>query len=191
MKRSKLRNKYLRERIDNAECICNKQRNLCVSILLKNQRNYFENLNDKVIRKIWKIIRSLFSEKASHREPITLKESNKTIANNEELAVTFNTFFSKVVPNLKIKNNLGNTITNPLTDLGSCAIRKYENHQSILKTMGKKNLSCVLVITCLRGRFRINLLSSLFRNFEISRVQWERFQNFKKWARKILPKFYE
>ena len=39
----------------------------------------------------------LFTEKAFHRQYVTLKESNKTMTNNEELAETFNTFFSKIV----------------------------------------------------------------------------------------------
>ena len=41
----------------------------------------------------------------------------------------------------------------------------------------------VLVITCLRGKFGINLPSSLFWNFEISPVKRGRFQNFQKWTR--------
>ena len=61
------------------------------------------------------------------------------ITNNEELDEIFNTFFSKIVPNLKIDNNLGDNITNPhITDPVFC-----ENHPSILKIkemIGKKNL---------------------------------------------------
>ena len=41
----------------------------------------------------------------------------------------------------------------------------------------------VLVITCLRRKFGIHFPSSLFLNFEISRVKRRRFQNFKKWTR--------
>ena len=41
MKRSKLRNKYLRERTNKAKSLYSKQRNLCVSILRKNKRDYF------------------------------------------------------------------------------------------------------------------------------------------------------
>ena len=37
----------------------------------------------------------------------------KTITNNVKLAEAFNTFFSKIVPNLNIENNLGDNITNP------------------------------------------------------------------------------
>ena len=137
MKRSKLRNKHLHERTNEAKSLYNKQRNLCVSILLKNKRDYFGNLNNKIVnnnRTFWKSISPLFSEKAFHRECITLKESKKTIANNSELAEMFNTFFSKILPNLNIHNNLGDKITNPnITDPVFCAIQKYEKHPSILK----------------------------------------------------------
>ena len=81
MKRSKLRNKYLRERTNEAKSFYNKQRNLCVSILIKNKREFFGNLNNKIVtdnRKFWKTISPLFSEKTFHRERITLKESNRT-----------------------------------------------------------------------------------------------------------------
>ena len=146
MKRSKLRNKYLRERTNEAKSLYNKQRNLCVSILRKNKRDDFDNLNNKIVtdnRKFWKAISPLFSKKAL--KDITLKESNKTITNNAELAETFNTFFSKIVPNLNIDSNLGNNITNAnITDPVFCAVQKYEKHPSILKIkemMGTNNLS--------------------------------------------------
>ena len=72
---------------------------------------------------------------------ITLKESNKTITNNLELAETFNTFFSKILPSFNIDNNLGDNINNPnITDLVFREIEKYENHPNIVKIkemMGK------------------------------------------------------
>ena len=40
MKSSKLRNKYLRERTNEAKSLYNNQRNLCVIILRKNKRDY-------------------------------------------------------------------------------------------------------------------------------------------------------
>ena len=87
----------------------------------------------------------LFSEKAFHRECITLKECNKTITNNVKLAGAFNTFFSKIVPNLNIDHNLGDNITNPnINDPVFCAIQKYKKHPSIFKIkeiMGTNKLS--------------------------------------------------
>ena len=147
MKRSKLRNKYLRERTNEAKSLYNKQRNLCMSILHKNKTDYLGNLYNKIFtdnRQFWKTISPLFSEKAFHRECITLIGSNETITNNEELAETFNTFFSKIVPNLNIDNNLGDNITNPrITDPVFSVIQKYENHPIFLKIkemMGNKTI---------------------------------------------------
>ena len=115
----------------------NKQRNLCVSILPKNKRDYFGNLNSKIFtdyRKFWKTVSPLFSEKDLHRECITLKESTKTITKNVELAETFNTFFNQIVPNLNIDSNLGDNITNPnITDPVFCAIQKYGKHPTFSK----------------------------------------------------------
>ena len=62
MKRSKFRNKYLRERMNEAKSLYNKQRNLCMSILRKNKRDHFGNLNNKIVtdnRKFWKTISPL------------------------------------------------------------------------------------------------------------------------------------
>ena len=114
----------------------------------KNKRDYFGNLNNKIVTdnlKFWKTISPLFSEKAFHRECITLKERDKTITNNVQLAETFNRFFSKIVPNLNIDNNPQDNITNSnITDPVFYAIQKYEKHPSILKIkemMDTNNLS--------------------------------------------------
>ena len=137
MKRSKLRNKYLHGRKNKTKSLYNKQRNLYVSILRKNKRDYFGNLNSKIFtdyRKFRKTVSPLFSEKDLHRECITLKESNKTITKNVELAETFNTFFNQIVPNLNIDSNLGDNITNPnITDPVFCAIQKYGKHPTFSK----------------------------------------------------------
>ena len=63
-----------------------------------------------------------------------IKKNNKTNANNEELTGTFNAFFSNMVPNLNIDNNLRDDITNPnITDPVFCTIEKHENHSNIVK----------------------------------------------------------
>ena len=87
--------------------------------------------------------KSFFLRKGFPQKMHNIKESNKT-TNNVELAETFNTFFSKTVPNLNIDNNLGDNIIKPnITDPVLCAIQKYEKHRSILKIkemMGTNNL---------------------------------------------------
>ena len=82
MKKSKRRNKYLRERTSESKSLYNIQRNLNVSILRKNKRDYFGNLNNKIVtgnRKFWKTISPLLSKKAFHRECITLKKVIKQL----------------------------------------------------------------------------------------------------------------
>ena len=92
VKRSKLQNKYLCETMNESKSLRNKQRNLCVSILRKNMRGYFGNLNNKIFTdniQFWKTVSPLFSEKVFHRECITLKESKKTITNHCQQSLSF------------------------------------------------------------------------------------------------------
>ena len=77
--------------------------------LRKAKRDYFEQLNNKVIsdkRKFWQTITLLFSEKAFCKETTILKDNNKEITSNHEQAEIFNTFFSNITQNLKIDSNL-------------------------------------------------------------------------------------
>ena len=65
----------------------------------KTERGYFKQLNNKVVfdnRKFWQTISPLFSEKVFCKETVVLKVNNRTIKDNEELAETFNTFFSNI-----------------------------------------------------------------------------------------------
>ena len=124
----------------------NRQRNLCVSLLRKTKRDYFKQLNNKVIsdnKKFWQTISPLFSEKAFRKETIILKDSNRTITNNHELAETFNTFFSNITQNLKLDSNLVEITENlNISDPVIKAIKKCEKHPSIIKikeTIKNKN----------------------------------------------------
>ena len=75
-------------------------------------------------------ISPLFSEKAFRKETIILKDSNRTLTNNHELAETFNTFFSNTTQNLKIDSNLVEITENlNISDPVLKAIKKYEKHQ--------------------------------------------------------------
>ena len=121
VKRSKLRNEYLHERTNGAKTLYNKQISPWI-FCIKIRETILETSTKKLLptiehftdsRTFWKTISPLFSEKAFRRECITIKESNKTITNNEEPAETFNTFFSQIVSNLNLSNNLGDNVTNP------------------------------------------------------------------------------
>ena len=115
----------------------------------KTKRDYFKQLNNKVVsdtRKFWQTISPLFSE-GFRKETIILKDSNRTITKNHELAETFNTFFSNITQNLKIDSNLVEITENlNISDPVLKAIKKYEKHPSIIKKKEDKEQEYVLFL---------------------------------------------
>ena len=145
MLRTKLRNKFLKQKTAETRSGYNKQRNICVSILRKARRSYFENLDIKNLsdkRKFWDSVKPLFSNKVRSNDYITLKENDLLIRNEYRIANIFNTFFVNIVPNLGIEidqqylSNIYN-ISDPVEK----AIKKYQKHPSI--SIIKKMVSSV------------------------------------------------
>ena len=65
--RSRLGNKYLRERTNDSRIAYKKQRNVCIMLLRKTKTDYFANLELKILKdnkKFWKTVNSLFSKKS-------------------------------------------------------------------------------------------------------------------------------
>ena len=63
MLRTKLRNQFLKKRTLEARTKYNQQRNICLSLIKKSKRSYYENLDLKEINennKFWAIIKPLF-----------------------------------------------------------------------------------------------------------------------------------
>ena len=80
MLRTKLRNQFLKTRTSEAKLKYNKQSNLCVILLRKTKRNYYENLNLNDIsdnKKFWTTVKPLFCNKIKSVENITLDENGK------------------------------------------------------------------------------------------------------------------
>ena len=135
MLRTKLRNKFLKQKTTETRSAYNKQRNICVSILRKAKRSYFENLDIKNLsdnRKFWGTVKPLFSNKVRSNDYITLNKNDLLIRNEYKIANIFNTFFVNIVPNLGIEidqqylSNVSN-ISDPVEK----AIKKYQKHPSI------------------------------------------------------------
>ena len=66
MQRSMLRNAYLKDKTRAARIAYKKQRNVCVSILRKSKKCYYENLDTKNImdnKKFWGTVKPLFLNK--------------------------------------------------------------------------------------------------------------------------------
>ena len=106
MQRSRLRSKYFEFKTRAARIAYNKQRNMCVSILRKSKKFYYENLDTKNIAdkgKFWGIVKPLFPNKVRSNTYITLNEDKKLIRNECDTANIFNTFFYEIVPSFDTK----------------------------------------------------------------------------------------
>ena len=88
MKRSNLRNKYLKSRSEEDRQRFRKQRNLCVSLLRKTKRSYYSNLKEKVSS----IIKKTTTNKCVNSEKITSVDNEKIITNSKEIAKVLNVF---------------------------------------------------------------------------------------------------
>ena len=137
MNRTRLRDRFLRTRSNGDKEAYNKQRNYCVSLVQKTKQQYYNNLDHRKVadnKTFWKYIKSLFSDRSSNSNKITLVEKDLIAEKNAE---TFNNFFTSVVSNLNIplyqdpfidshqtENRIGHLILR--------IIKQYKNHPSII-----------------------------------------------------------
>ena len=136
MKRSRLRDIYVKNNTDTNRIACIKQRDYCVSLLPKTKKDYYANLNEEDVadnEQFWRTVKPLLSDKVKSSEKITLIEGEEIINEDGENAEILNTFFSNAVKNLKIPeyqeiDSLANNISHPMFK----AILKYRNHPSIV-----------------------------------------------------------
>ena len=105
MHRTRIYNKYLRNKTDKSKRKYTKQRNYCVSLLRKSKREYYSNLDVKNItdnKTFWETVKPVLSDKVTSTQKITLIENDKIVKNDNNTARVLNTFFSVIVHNLKI-----------------------------------------------------------------------------------------
>ena len=89
MKRSKLRNNYLKNKTDANGMLYNKQRNYYVSLLRKRKTNYYANLDGKKVsdNKLFrKVIKSSFSNKSCVKKHFNLVEKDEILKTDLETA---------------------------------------------------------------------------------------------------------
>ena len=140
MKRARLRNIYLKKLTEATKAAYNYERNICVSLLRKSKRSYFENLNAKLVRddkKFWKNVTSLFSNEIKCKERITLIENENIISSDKKVAETFHKFFSNVAKCLNIFQNPHLISGTSQIDPVLYFIKKFSKHPSIINI--KKN----------------------------------------------------
>ena len=116
MTRTRLRNRFLKNRSNRNRDLFSKQRNLCVSLLRKSKKDYFSKPNKKQItdsKRFWKTVKPFLSNKVQSSERINLTDENDSLVTDcGKVANQLNSFFSSVVKNLNIRNYEG---CNPLS----------------------------------------------------------------------------
>ena len=137
MKRSNLRNKYLKDRTEENHSAFKLQRNKCVSLLKKAKKSYFGNLKSSEVcdnKKFWKTVKPLFNEQTVSTDAITLKEGNVLVSDDAKVSEIFNEFFGSAVKSLNIPPYEPTTENRiPSDDPIRNIIEKYKDHPSILK----------------------------------------------------------
>ena len=135
MKRTRLRNKFLKDVSDSNRVAYNTQRNYCVSLVRKAKKSYYSNLDHKKIvdnKTFWKTIKAFFADKGVNHDNITLVENEETVSYNKEISETLNNFFSEVVTNLKLPQYHDPTVNvDDIEDPVARTVEKYKNHPSI------------------------------------------------------------
>ena len=88
MKRLQLKNSYNKNPNYEKWYLYKTQRNFCVSLLTKTQKNYFKNVKMQDItndKKFWKTIRPYLSEMGYNQIKITIVEKDSIITNEKKM----------------------------------------------------------------------------------------------------------
>ena len=126
--RSKLRNKYNKNRTPKNLIIFEKQRNKCIKILRNVKKEYLSNLNVKDVtdtRKFWSRVKPFFSDTSKTVNNIILSDNDKMLKDEKKVAKTLNDYFTNLTKKLKLK---------PITFNGT--VNSFENRNSIGKIKG-------------------------------------------------------
>ena len=144
MERTKLLNKYRKNRDAENESAFKKQRNLCSNLLRKVKSDYYGKLKPSDVtdnKKFWNNVKPLFSDKCALKDNISLQEKTgvmkeEIISDDDQVAQIVNHFFSNAVKSLNIdyfEHFSFDCIFSDSEDPVINAIEKYSKHPSILK----------------------------------------------------------
>ena len=150
MKRSRLRDNFLRTKSQEDRLKYNKQRHFCKRLLRTAKKLYFNNLDIKEvvdIRSFWKTVSPLFSTKFSKGDKIILKENDKYVFNEDELYQIFCDYFPNIISELQIPS-ISKNISNvtDITEHVLATIIMFQDHPNI-RNIRKKNLKTVFSFT--------------------------------------------
>ena len=105
MKRSRLRNIYLKSKSLTDRKNYNIKRNFCKKLLRTTKKEYFNSLDTKKVtdnKTFWRTIVPTFPNKNLKNDKTILNEGDETVSDEKELCRTFSTYFANIVPDLQI-----------------------------------------------------------------------------------------
>ena len=123
MHRSKFKNKFNKNPTEENNKALKRQRNYCVSVLRKEKKKYYNNLDLAIFDD-----NRIFWQKSLPND-IILKENGAIISNKNEIAEKLNNVFIEVVDKLTIERHLPGDIQ---TEILQENIDRYKNHPSII-----------------------------------------------------------
>ena len=142
MRRSALKNRFLKTRSDVDHQISKKHKNYTNRLYKREKKKYAANLDLKKLtdnKKFWDIILPLISSKGKGTKKITLVDNDEIISDDKQIADLFSDFFVETVASLDIEDNeaLLNNVDH-LSDPVQKALLKFKDHPSIREI--KKNV---------------------------------------------------
>ena len=160
--RSRLENRYYREKTDVSRIAYKKQKNYCSRLYKRERKRFYTNLDMRCItdsRKFWKTMKPFFSDKGLGKNNIILVEGNDVISDDVAVANILNAFFENAVTSLDLHIPTEYiTDTTDISDPIEAIIVKYANHPSVTKIIEK----------CQGFEFSFNLASLKDIEFEIN-----------------------
>ena len=100
MTRTRLLDKYGKDNSAGNLFAYKRQRNLCVKLLRKSKKVFYNNLNVKRItdsRKFWQTVKRSFTDKTLKDERTTLVDGGKVIIEQKDVVKKFKDHFEKIV----------------------------------------------------------------------------------------------
>ena len=86
MRRTRLRNKFIDSKTDSNRITYNKQCNYCISLIRKEKKAYYSNLNIRDVtdnKTFWRKVKPFFSEKVNLQTKILLVEKEDDLSHCE------------------------------------------------------------------------------------------------------------
>ena len=108
MLRTRLKNRYNKNRTASNWDAFRRQRNFCVKLSCKAKGDFHNQLDISEVtdnKRFWKTVKPFISDKNSAKSRITLIEEGKIVSNESEVAETFNNFFVTITDSLGIVEN--------------------------------------------------------------------------------------